>query len=68
MQRNSRDTMTNTVKSILFVSGLRQMRVVTLQISTYEQMNLAHSNSQIKTGLMSDGEPTNPQQSLLRHL
>lgn len=44
------------------------MRVVTLQISTYEQMNLVHSNSHIKTGLMSDGEPAKPQQSLLRHL
>lgn len=68
MQRNSRDTLTNTLKSILFVSGLRQMRVVTWHIPTYEKMNFVHSNSQTKTGLMSSGEPTKPQQSLLRHL
>ena len=44
MQRNTRDTMTNTLNSILFAPWLRQMRVVTLQIPTYEHTNLVHSN------------------------
>lgn len=40
MRRNSRDTMPNTLESILMVSGLGSTRAVILRIPTCEQMNL----------------------------
>lgn len=41
-------------KAFLFVSGFRLIRVVALEISAYEEMNLFGSNSQTMTDLMGE--------------